>query len=203
MTLNPVEARVLGALIEKEMATPEYYPLSLHALVNACNQKSNRSPVLSLDEGGVSTALAGLRAKGMAAVLTGGDNRVPKHSHRGYEALHLGNREMSLLCVLLLRGPQTVGELRARAESLHAFEDLDAVESCLQRLMEREEPLVFRLPRQPGTKEPRYAHLFCGPPEAQAEPEAQPEARESRLDRLEAEVAELRRQFAEFRKQFE
>ncbi|MSV27618.1 MAG: DUF480 domain-containing protein [Bryobacterales bacterium] len=214
--LDLVEARVLGALIEKEMATPEYYPLSQNALVNACNQKSNRDPAMSLDGGDVSEALERLRAKGLASILTGGDNRVPKHSHRVYEALNLGNREIALLCVLMLRGPQTVGELRGRTQSLHNFEDLDSVEGCLHRLMEREaQPLVMKLPRQAGMKEHRYGHLFCGEPVAGGEPDGEREAdtsahKDNRFEKLEMELEdlrrdmdELRRQFADFRKQFE
>ncbi len=214
ISLDPVEARVLGSLIEKEMATPEHYPLSLNALVNACNQKSNRDPAMSLDESDVSEALERLRFKGLASILTGGDNRVPKHSHRAYEGLNLGNRELALLCVLMLRGPQTVGELRGRTQSLHNFDDLDSVEGCLHRLAEREaQPLVTKLPRQAGMKESRYAHLFCGVPQLVREPERGGEpvaAGQSRADRIEADLAalrkemeELRRQFADFRKQFE
>ena len=215
ISLDPVEARALGALIEKEMATPEYYPLSLNALVNACNHKSNRDPAMSLDADDVTEALERLRSKGLASILTGGDNRVPKHSHRVYEALNLGNREAAVLCVLLLRGPQTPGEVRTRTQSLHHFEDLDSVEGTLHRLMEREAPLVARLPRQTGMKEARYAHLLSGEPPAAPETERAPEApaaaaSSSRLERLETEIAALRsdfdrleRQFADFRKAFE
>jgi uncharacterized protein YceH (UPF0502 family) len=208
--LDEVEVRVLGALMEKEVATPEYYPLSLNALVNACNQKSNREPVVAYDEDTVETALDGLRSKGLAARLSGHDMRVPKHSHRLSEVINLGRREAAVLCVLMLRGPQTAGELRSRTDRLYQFDDLEAVDACLTRLMEwQPEPLVARLPRQVGYKEVRYAHLLSG------EPPAGPVAsvRETRddpvvrlqgsVDRLEAEVADLKRQFADFKRQFE
>jgi len=169
--LDDVEARVLGALMEKEVATPEYYPLSLNALVNACNQKSNREPVVAYDEDTVETALAGLRAKGLAVRLSGHDMRVPKHSHRLSEVVNLGRREAAVLCVLMLRGPQTAGELRSRTERLYQFDDLEAVDACLTRLMEWEpEPLVAKLQRQVGYKEVRYAHLLAGEPPAAGEP---------------------------------
>ncbi|MEX2261950.1 MAG: YceH family protein [Bryobacteraceae bacterium] len=218
--LDPVQARVLGALLEKELATPEYYPLSLNALVNACNQKTNREPVMTLDESAVSQALERLRADKLALILTGRDHRVPKHAHRLYETLNAGTREAALLCVLLLRGPQTGGELRARTQSLHNFEDLDSVQSTLNKLMEREpEPLVARLPRQAGTKEPRYAHLLSGAPlsdamdlpDAPASVAAPASASggdriaslEREVESLRDEIAALRRQFGDFLKQFE
>jgi uncharacterized protein YceH (UPF0502 family) len=211
--LDDAEVRVLGALMEKEIATPEYYPLSLNALVNACNQKSNREPVVAYDEDTVETALAGLRAKGLAARLSGHDMRVPKHSHRLSEVINLGRREAAVLCVLMLRGPQTSGELRGRTERLYPFDDLEAVDACLTRLMEwQPEPLVTRLARQVGYKEVRYAHLLAGEPQAVTAAPA-PAVRETRddtvarlqatVDRLEAEVADLKRQFAEFKQQFE
>jgi hypothetical protein len=217
MQLDDVEVRALGALMEKEIATPEYYPLSLNALVNACNQKSNREPVVSYDEDTVETALDGLRAKGLAARISGHDMRVPKHAHRLSEVINLGRREAAVLCVLMLRGPQTTGELRGRTERLYQFDDLEAVDACLTRLMEWEpEPLVARLPRQVGYKEVRYAHLLSGEPVAISAPAPvvqAPYARESRddsvarlqgsVDRLEAEVADLKRQFRDFKKQFE
>ena len=204
--LDDVEVRVLGALMEKEVSTPEYYPLSLNALVNACNQKSNREPVVSYDEDTVETALAGLRAKGLAVRLSGHDMRVPKHSHRLSEVINLGRREAAVLCVLMLRGPQTAGELRGRTERLYQFDDLEAVDACLTRLMEwQPEPLVARLPRQVGYKEVRYAHLLSGEPQAVSTPppSAPVPSLQATVERLEAEVADLKRQFAEFKKQFE
>jgi uncharacterized protein YceH (UPF0502 family) len=208
--LDETEVRVLGALMEKEIATPEYYPLSLNALVNACNQKSNREPVVSYDEATVDGALAGLRAKGLALRISGPDMRVPKHQHRLSESFNLGRREAAILCVLMLRGPQTAGELRGRTERLYEFDDLEAVDACLTRLMEwQPDPLVTRLARQVGYKETRYVHLLSGEPPAQPVAQASvlredPIARlQARVDNLEQEVAELKRQFAEFRKQFE
>jgi len=202
------EVRVLGALLEKEIATPDYYPLSLNALVNACNQKSNREPVVSYDEDTVEQALEGLRGKGLAVRITGGDSRVPKHGQRFTEKLNLGRREVALLCVLMLRGPQTVGELRGRAERLHAFEDLEGVESTLNHLAEQ--GMVMKLPRQSGSRESRYAHLLAGEVEEPEVPEAlQPAAAprgpaaDDRIAALETELAELRREFEEFRKRFE
>jgi uncharacterized protein YceH (UPF0502 family) len=208
--LDAVEARVLGALVEKEITTPEYYPLTLNALVNACNQKSNREPVVSYDEDTVSDALASLKDKRLAFTLTGAGMRVPKFGHRLVETLNLGRREIAILCELLNRGPQTVGELRTRAERMHRFSDLDEVESCLRGLAEREPPFVLRLERQAGMKEPRWAHLFSGevselPAAAAGEP-----ARAERLGGLEYELNQLRdrvqfleQQFHDFQKKFE
>ena len=143
--LDAVEARVLGSLLEKESTTPDYYPLSLNALVNACNQRSNREPVVAYDEDTVESALERLRAKGLALRITGGDSRVPKHAQRFTEKFNLGRREAALICVLMLRGPQTVGELRGRTERLYSFEDLEGVEATLDRLAEME--WVKKLPR--------------------------------------------------------
>jgi uncharacterized protein YceH (UPF0502 family) len=192
--LDPVEVRVLGCLIEKENTTPEYYPLTLNALVNACNQKSNREPVVSYDEDTVQETLDSLRHKGLTTVLTGGGNRVPKYGHRLQERLNLGRREVALLCELMLRGPQTVGELKDRAGRMHRFSDTDEVESCLTAMSEREQPLATRLAKYPGTKEHRYAHLLCG---MEAIPEAPQESMRSmgasdRVGALEAEIADLR-----------
>lgn len=203
--LDSAEVRVLGALLEKEIATPDYYPLSLHALVNACNQKSNREPVVSYDEDTVERALEGLRAKGLAVRITGGESRVPKHGQRFTEKLNLGRREAALLCVLMLRGAQTVGELRGRAERLYSFEDLEGVESTLNHLAGQ--ALVTKLPRQSGSREARYAHLLAGeieeaePPQPAAAPRGP--APDDRIAALENEVAQLRREFDEFRKRFE
>src|SRR3954471_19389442 len=198
--LDAAEARVLGSLLEKEVATPEYYPLSLNALVNACNQKSNREPVVSYDEDSVEVALEGLRTKGLALRSTGRDSRGPKHAQRFTEKFNFGRREAAVLCVLLLRGPQTTGELRGRTERLYTFDDLEAVESTLQRLAEI--GFTKQLPRQPGTKEPRWAHLMCGDVEvAEAPVERAPAV--DRIGKLEADLADLRRQFDDFRGRFE
>ena len=203
--LNEAEARVLGSLMEKEAATPEYYPLSLNALCAACNQKSNREPVMALDEQSVLDAVESLRAKGLLLRTSGGDHRVPKFGHRVGEVFNFDRREQAVLCVLMLRGPQTVGELRGRTERLHAFESLEEVEATLNRLIERTPPLVQKLARRPGEKEPRFAHLLSGEvvPHAQpAEPVEHRSPLEERLGRLETELAELRRQFEEFRRSF-
>jgi len=214
--LTENEVRVLGSLIEKDITTPEYYPLSLNALVNACNQKSNRDPVMQLNEDAVRDALEGLQEQRMADPARGADSRVTKYEQRLQEVFNFTRPEIAVLCVLLLRGPQTPGELRGRAERMHYFEALEDVQSALQKLMQREPPLAKLLPRQPGTKESRYAHLFAGdvveadmPVSAAAAAERNP-ADAERIARLEEEVAELRRELGEvkdqlerFRKQFE
>jgi uncharacterized protein YceH (UPF0502 family) len=176
--------------------------------VNACNQKSNREPVVSFDEETVETALEGLRAKGLAQRITGGDSRVPKHAQRFTEKFNLGRREAALLCVLLLRGPQTVGELRGRSERLYSFDDLQSVESTLERLGEM--GFAVKLSRQAGTKEPRYAQLLAGEPESAEEPAPVTERAggsvsgyTDRIAVLERQMAELRSEFEEFRKKFE
>src|SRR5713101_815179 len=160
--LNEVETRVLGSLIEKDVTTPDYYPLSLNALVNACNQKNNRDPVMALDEGAVRDALGLLQNKRLAGPASGADSRITKYEHRSQEVFNFDRREIAILCVLLLRGPQTPGELRGRTERMYHFEDLSTVQSSLHHLMNREPPLVMVLPRQPGTKEARYVHLLSG-----------------------------------------
>ena len=209
-----MEARVLGALIEKDITTPDYYPLSLNALVNACNQKSNRDPVMSLEENAVRDALYSLNEKGLAGAVSSADSRVSKYEHRLQERFNLARGETAILCVLLLRGPQTPGELRGRTERMFSFNDLSDVQSALQRLMQREGPLVKMLARQPGTKEARYAHLLCGEVEGgEAASEAVVTSASldgSRITRLEievgnlkSEIAALREQLEGFRKQFE
>jgi uncharacterized protein YceH (UPF0502 family) len=216
LVLDAVEVRVLAALWEKEITTPDYYPLSLNALVNACNQKSNRDPAMSLDDEAVRGALRTLDDNSLARSVSAADSRVTKYEHRLQEAFNFDRREAAIFCELLLRGPQTPGELRSRAERMHHFDDLSEVQSALQRLMSREPPLVKVLARQPGTKESRYIHLLSGEPDAATAPEAhEPPPIASRLvddkhSRLESEVAELRKdiaelkqQFAAFRKQFE
>jgi uncharacterized protein YceH (UPF0502 family) len=219
LELSEVEARVLGALVEKEIATPEYYPLSLNALLNACNQKSNREPVMTLDEDAVRKALRSLTDQALVR-SAGGDSRVAKFEHRLNELYNFHRHEIAVLCVLLLRGPQTPGELRTRTERLYPFDDLEAVHSALNLLMRREPPLVKILPRQPGTKESRFMHLFCGDEpatnhaEAARECDSMPSHTSSqdseRIAQLESEILELRReletlreQFAAFQKQFQ
>jgi uncharacterized protein len=214
--LTETEARVLGSLIEKDITTPEYYPLSLNALVNACNQKTNRDPVMQLDEDAVRAALDGLQEQRLAGPARGADSRVTKYEQRLQEVFNFTRPEIAVLCVLLLRGPQTPGELRGRTDRMHRFETLDDVQSALQKLMQREPPLAKVLPRQPGTKESRYANLLAGgvveaetSGQASAAIERDP-ADAERIGRLEEEVAELRREVGEvkdqlerFRKQFE
>ena len=214
--LTENEVRVLGALIEKDITTPEYYPLSMNALVNACNQKSNRDPVMQLDEDAVRDALEGLQEQRMAGPARGADSRVTKYEQRLQEVFNFTRPEIAVLCVLLLRGPQTPGELRGRADRMHHFEALEDVQSALQKLMQREPPLAKVLPRQPGTKESRYAHLLAGdvvaadvPVQASAAVDRNP-ADAERISRLEEEVSELRRELGDvkdqlerFRKQFE
>ena len=215
--LNPAEARVLGALIEKDITTPDYYPLSLNALVNACNQKNNREPVTSYDEDTVRLALRNLSDKQLAGLARGADGRVAKYEHHLQEVFNFTRRETAIICVLLLRGPQTPGELRGRTERMHPFEDLDEVLSGLQQLMRREPPLAKALGRRPGTKEIRYAHLLSGDVEAWEPPDAYANASSSdgspdseRITQLEEhvatlqrEIAEMKQQMAEFKKQFE
>ena len=162
IVLNEAECRVLGSLMEKETATPEYYPLSLNALVNACNQKSNRDPVMNLDEAAVRQALHSLEGQSLVRSVSPADSRVTKYEHRLQEAFNFYRHESAILCLLLLRGPQTPGELRGRAERMHSFDDLAAVQASLQHLMKRQPPLVQALARQPGTKETRYVHLLSG-----------------------------------------
>ena len=209
--LNEIEVRILGCLIEKEMTTPEYYPLTLNALTNACNQKSNRDPVVDLDEASVVRGLDTLRHKGLAMQAHGEGSRVPKYRHALFEKLFLEPEQLAILGELLLRGPQTVGELRTRASRMHPFADLEQVETVLRELAERQPPLTLKLPRQPGRKEQRFTHLLAPPPELPADDHQPPpeaarrvvQAEDERIARLEAEVAELKSEFARFRAQFE
>src|SRR5579875_4056544 len=164
LVLNETEARVIGALIEKEITTPEYYPLSLNALVNACNQKSSRDPVMELSEADVRTALFELENLELVRVLA--DSRVSKFEHRAYDKLGLRRPEIAIVGLLLLRGPQTAAELRGRAERMYSFDDTGAVTAVLERLASREDPLVVQLARQPGARESRWMHLLAGPVES-------------------------------------
>lgn len=208
MKLTATEARIFGSLIEKDITTPDNYPLSLNSLINACNQKSNRDPVMTLDEQTVRDALDGLNQKNLAGTASGADSRVTKYEHRAYDALKLGRREIAILCELLIRGPQTPGELRGRSERMHRFEDIADVLSTLQRLIQWDPPLVAMLPRQPGTKESRYAQLMTGEVEAAAQVlpghttvlTAEPNQiglLERQLEELRGEVTELKRRLSE------
>jgi uncharacterized protein len=223
LLLTAIETRVLGSLIEKDITTPDYYPLSLNALVNACNQKNNRDPVMNLDDQTVRDALTTLQEKRLAGPASGADSRVPKYEHRLQEFFNFDRREIAIVCVLLLRGPQTPGELRSRTDRMHHFEALDDIISTLDRLARRDPALVAILPRQPGTKESRYTHLFSGePPDlsvARTCPERQSKGLmpatagnsaadrlttlEQEVSRLRQELADVQQQLATFRKQFE
>lgn len=211
IVLTTAEARVLGALMEKEATTPDNYPLSLNALVNACNQRSNREPVMDLDEEAVRQALHGLEDRRLAGRARATDGRVTKYEHWLGEAFNFSRAEAALICVLLLRGPQTPGELRGRTERLHPFDEISDVLAGLQKLMERDPSLVAVLPRQPGTKESRYAHLLAGPVESALAAEAafvrrnpshdasQNAGHDERIAQLEATVAELRQEVSALR----
>lgn len=210
--LDAIEARVLGCLIEKELTTPDYYPLSLNALVNACNQLSNREPVMALGEPDVSRALDKLRDKRLAVVITGGDSRVLKFAHKVRDVFVLNGAQTAALCVLLLRGPQTAGEIRGRTGRMHEFADVADAVATLGSLATREEPqpaLVAMLPRQPGTKESRYAHLLSGPVTAASVVTEAPaftaplSSDTTRLAQLETDNAELKRQIADLRRDFD
>ncbi len=197
--LDAVEVRAIGALIEKEATTPDYYPLSLNALVNACNQRSNREPVVDYTEDDVSEAILRLRDKGLAAAITGG-GRVTKYGQRISETLNLGRRELAILCTLLLRGPQTLGEIKDRSERMHAFADLAETERVLEKLAEWPGgSLVTKLARRPGQKEARYSHLLAGEPAAAEAPMDSAPAGTSRLERLEEEVRQLRAELSELK----
>ena len=207
--LTEIETRVLGALVEKQVTTPEYYPLTLNALTLACNQKNNRHPVSAYSENEVAQAVESLREKNLAYVYYGSTSRVPKYKHVMPEVLHLNAAETALMCVLMLRGPQTPGELRGNASRLHEFAGLDEVEQTLSGLITHEpDPLVARLPRQAGQKEVRFGHLLSGdvpvdvPAPAPVE-RASRQSLEQKVDALAAEVEKLRLQFEEFKKQFE
>jgi hypothetical protein len=210
--LSDVEVRVLGALVEKDITTPDYYPMSLNALVNACNQKNNRDPVMALGEDSVRAALESLQGQRLAGPASGADSRVTKYEHRLQEVFNFDRREIAILCVLMLRGAQTPGELRGRTERMYRFEELDDVSATLERLSQREPALAAMLSRQPGTKESRYVHLLSGAAESVAvvSHEELRSTEGDRIGRLEDEVIALRRelievqrQLGEFRKQFE
>ena len=216
--LSEAEVRVLGSLAEKQVTTPDYYPLTMNALIHACNQISNRDPVVQYDERQVTEAVDSLRLKNLVYIFYGAESRVPKYKHMMREVLGLSPSELAALCVLMLRGAQTVGEVRGRTGRMYEFADLREAETTLEGLSLRDDPLVVKLPRQAGRKEARYAHLLSGQPvvEEEAEPQtasAAPRTRsgeaervarlEAEVERLSGELAEMRRQFEEFRKQFE
>jgi uncharacterized protein len=214
--LNEIEARIVGALVEKQLTTPEYYPLTLNALVNACNQKNNRDPLMSLDETTVTAALERLRDRNIVYVFYGSTSRVPKYKHMLPSVYELEPAETALMAVMLLRGAQTLGELRTRTERMHEFEGLGEVQEALDGLMRRDEPLIVRLPVLPGQKEARFVHLLSGEPDVEAIAASQStrgaasNVGHERITKLEEEVAaltatiaELKEEFAGFKKQFE
>ncbi len=212
--LSEIEARIIGALIEKQLTTPEYYPLTLNALVAACNQKTNREPVVSYTEGEVQKSLDELREKNLAYVFYGSTSRVPKYKHILDKVCELESSEIAVICVMMLRGAQTLGELRERTGRLYEFSGLGEVSDTLDNLMRRDEPLVIKLDRQPGQKDVRYAHLLSGEVSAAAYTpktvSGSAAAGNERIEKLEAEVAalqneinELRQTFEDFKKQFE
>jgi uncharacterized protein YceH (UPF0502 family) len=215
--LNDVEVRVLGSLVEKQVTTPEYYPLTLNSLTLACNQKNNRNPVTGYDESTVMRALESLREKNLVYVFYGSSSRVPKYKHVAPEVLHLDARELALMCVLWLRGPQTVGELKDRAARLYEFPNLEAVEQTLNALSAKDpDPMVTRLHRQAGQKEARFAHLLSGEPQidfgSDSETPRRPvrggdsekmAALEQEVQSLRSDVTTLQQQFEQFKKQFE
>lgn len=210
--ITQTEARILGSLVEKQLTTPEYYPLTLNALTAACNQKSNREPVMSLGETELLAAIDELRDKNLVYLYYGSTSRTVKYKHMLPNVYELDDAETAVTALLLLRGPQTAGELRGRSDRLHEFGGIGEVQQTLDALAKREEPLVAALPKQPGQKEPRYTHMLFGDIDlaelaaSAASPAAVPaqsEAVAARLDALETALEELRTEFAEFRKQFE
>jgi uncharacterized protein YceH (UPF0502 family) len=218
LTLNEIEARVLGSLIEKEITTPEYYPMTLNALTNACNQKSNREPVMSLSEKDVSAAIDTLRDKKLSWQFSSSGGRVPKYEHNLRSLFTFSKEEVAVICILLLRGPQTVGEIRTRTERLFSFSSLEETEKTVRSLIERDDgPFVTELPRQAGHKENRFTHLFCGMPEASSIYEQSDQTNlapsitksdrlqflEEEVNKLKNEIVELREQFNDFKKQLE
>jgi uncharacterized protein len=211
--LDPIEARIIGVLIEKEITTPEQYPLSLNALVNACNQRSNREPVLNLPENAVQSALGELKKRFLVSEASGYGSRVTKYQHRfcnsAFGGLQLSAAERAILCELLLRGAQTPGELRSHGERMHAFSGIEEVENCLAALAGQEEPLVERLPREPGKREARYRHLFAATADLEtasvdAEPPPPPRQSEAgRLELLEQAVSALREEVDRLRRRLD
>ncbi len=203
--LDDVEARVIGCLIEKEATTPDYYPLTVNALINACNQKTNRHPVVDFDEETVINALDSLRDKNLVYVFFGSSSRVAKYKHLFPKILDLAYPEIAILCVLMLRGPQTPGEIKTRTARLYSFSGIEQVEETLRALQQREEPLVVDLGRGPGQKESRFAHLLSGEVEIPEAAASVPVIRASspKMDGLEQQIAELRTELAQLKQQFE
>ena len=210
IVLSDVEARILGCLIEKEKTTPDYYPLTLKALTNACNQKSNRDPVVSYEETTVVRGLDSLQKQGLIEKIYKADSRVPKYRHISDEKLGLSRKKVTVICVLMLRGPQTAGEVRGRSERLYKFEGLNEVEDVLNELISSDEPLVVKLPRQAGRKERRYMHLLSGETKMQEFDVSVPEeaatqqvqAENERIEKLEHELSGLRKEFNELKDEF-
>ncbi len=208
--LNEIEARIVGCLIEKENTTPDYYPLTLNALVNACNQKSNRNPVVSYEEETVEKGLESLQRKDVVYLFYGSGSRTPKYKHLLPKLLDLNNPETAIMCVLLLRGAQTLGELNQRTNRLYEFSGLDEINEAIESMIRREEPLVFKLPKQPGQKEARIAHLLCGNVDVESFVYEVPKSTRTintelaqRVEKLESELDSIRNEFQEFKKQFE
>ncbi len=208
--LSDIEARILGCLIEKETTTPDYYPLTLNSLVNACNQKSNRNPVVSYEETSVVRGLDSLQEKGLSEKIYKADSRVPKYGHLFMKKLNLSLNETAVLCVLMLRGPQTTGEIRGRSERIYKFNDLGEVEKVMDELMNKEHPMAIKLPRQAGRKESRYTHLLSGKPDITESPVSLPQetatqqvrAENERIVKLEDEVTALRKDLNTLQKEF-
>ncbi len=204
--LTETEARIVGALVEKQLTTPEYYPLTMNALIAACNQKTNREPVVSFDEATVSRSLEDLRDKNIVYVFYGSTSRVPKYKHILPQVYELEPSETAVMCVLMLRGPQTIGEIKERTGRLYDFRDLNDVNETLENLMKREEPLITRLERAPGQKESRYAHLLCGEVTSYTPPErsvSRSSANDERVERLEQELESLKNELSLFKQEFE
>lgn len=210
MLLNDIEVRIIGCLIEKELTTPDYYPLTLNALTNACNQKSNRNPVVTFEETTVVRGLESLQLKELAEKIFKADSRVPKYQHSCAKKYNISRRQIAVLCELMLRGPQTMGEIRARAERMHKFEGLHEVENLLDELTDREHPLVIKMPRQIGRKERRFMHLLSGEPETKEKETAVPseaatlrvQTENERITKVEEELAVLRRELDDLKKDF-
>jgi len=208
--LNEIEARIVGCLIEKENTTPDYYPLTLNALINAFNQKSNRNPVVSYEEETVEQGLESLQRKDVVYLFYGSGSRTPKYKHLLPKLLELDHPETAIMCVLLLRGAQTLGELNQRTNRLYEFSGLDEINQAVESMIRREEPLVFKLPKQPGQKEGRIAHLLCGDIDVESFVYEVPKSTRTsntelaqRVEKLESELDSIRNEFQEFKKQFE